>query len=137
MSNDDDYTPFDEVNDMLIGDDSDHAPLKVAPMLVPNVIPEVPGTSSRTIHIDHNRKKVLNNSVSLYRIYSAKDNSLLYVGISSDVDVTLGQFNSTKEWYHEAGKIVINDGFKDRKAAFDLKRQIVQSENPRYNKRGK
>lgn len=67
----------------------------------------------------------------LYRAYDAT-NELLYVGITGNVTLRIGQHAATKSWWHDVAKIDV-DTFPDRASAMEEEAALIRTEQPRYN----
>jgi predicted GIY-YIG superfamily endonuclease len=68
----------------------------------------------------------------LYRMFNA-DDELLYVGISMSALNRIGQHKTEKAWWHEVAKITIETHHVERDLIFEIEREAIRTECPRYN----
>jgi predicted GIY-YIG superfamily endonuclease len=66
----------------------------------------------------------------LYKLFD-KNEELLYVGITEDVDKRLKE-HASKPWFHEVTEHII-EPFRNRSAAASIEAEIILTEKPRHN----
>jgi predicted GIY-YIG superfamily endonuclease len=69
----------------------------------------------------------------VYR-YFAGDGALLYVGVTSRWTQRDGQHQGTSAWYAEVARFEL-EHYEDRSVAAHREGDIIQTENPRHNRR--
>lgn len=70
----------------------------------------------------------------LYRLFAA-DDTLLYVGVTSDCDKRLAQHAESKRWWPDVARATTEE-YANRRLAFDAEHAVIRSELPLYNRLG-
>jgi predicted GIY-YIG superfamily endonuclease len=69
----------------------------------------------------------------MYRLFNA-DGELLYVGISYSAIARFAQHRADKSWIDEVARIDIKQHNCSRAEVFELERQAIEQEKPKYNR---
>jgi hypothetical protein len=72
-------------------------------------------------------------SEQMYRLFNA-DGELLYVGISYSAIARFAQHRADKSWIDEVARIDIKQHDCSRAEVFELERQAIEQEKPKYNR---
>jgi hypothetical protein len=77
------------------------------------------------------QESLIDRRTALYRAYDHEDR-LLYVGITTDVDVRLGEHRREAPWFAAMARLDV-EWFPDRLGAEGAEREAIRTEHPMWN----